>query len=46
MRDLDETSITDEVLQAISGTPDPRTRQISEALVRNLHALIREIEPT
>ncbi len=46
MRDLDETSITDEVLQAISGTPDPRTRQISEALVRHLHAFIREIEPT
>lgn len=46
MRDLDETTITDEVLQAISRTPDARVRDVSEALVRHLHAFVREIEPT
>ncbi|MGK6316707.1 intradiol ring-cleavage dioxygenase [Neorhizobium sp. DT-125] len=46
MRDLDETTITDEVLQAISRTPDARVRDVSEAIVRHLHAFVREIEPT
>jgi hydroxyquinol 1,2-dioxygenase len=46
MRDLDETTITNEVLRVISRTPDARVRQVSEALVRHLHAFVREIEPT
>jgi len=46
MRDLDETTITDEVLRAIAQTPDARVRQISEALVRHLHNFVREIEPS
>jgi hydroxyquinol 1,2-dioxygenase len=46
MRNFDEFTITDAVLQRMAGTKSPRTRQISEALVRHLHAFVREIEPT
>ena len=46
MRNFDEFTITDAVLQRIAGAKDPRIRQISEALVRHLHAFVREIEPT
>ncbi|MBZ9648374.1 hydroxyquinol 1,2-dioxygenase [Sphingobium sp. 3R8] len=43
---LDETTITDAVLSSISDTASLRTRQISSALIRHLHAFIREVEPT
>ena len=46
MRNFDEFTITDAVLQRIAGAREPRIRQISEALVRHLHAFVREIEPT
>lgn len=46
MRDFDERSITDAVLEQVAKAPDPRVRQISEAAVRHLHAFIREVEPT
>jgi hydroxyquinol 1,2-dioxygenase len=46
MRDLDENSITRAVLERVSGATNPRARQISEALVRHLHAFVKEIEPT
>lgn len=46
MRDLDEQSITNEVLGAVSRTADPRVQQVSKALIRYLHAFIREVEPT
>jgi len=46
MRDLNESTITNAVLQRVSGARDPRVRQISEALVRHLHAFIGEVEPT
>jgi hydroxyquinol 1,2-dioxygenase len=46
MRNTDETTITKAVLDSFAGTPDARTRTISEALVRHLHAFVREIEPT
>lgn len=46
MRELDELTITDEVLARLADTPDPRVRQVSQALVRHLHAFLREIEPT
>jgi hydroxyquinol 1,2-dioxygenase len=46
MRDFDETSITDAVLERLSATPDPRMRQVSQALVRHLHAFVREVEPS
>lgn len=46
MRDLDETSITAAVLERVGQAASPRARHISEALVRHLHAFVREIEPT
>jgi hydroxyquinol 1,2-dioxygenase len=46
MRDFDEHSITEAVLERVGGASSPRVREISEALVRHLHAFIREVEPT
>jgi hydroxyquinol 1,2-dioxygenase len=46
MIDVDETTITQAVLDRLTGCPSPRLRQVSEALVRHLHAFVREIEPT
>jgi hydroxyquinol 1,2-dioxygenase len=46
MRNFDEDNITQAVLDRLSGCTDPRTRQISEALVRHLHAFVKEIEPS
>jgi hydroxyquinol 1,2-dioxygenase len=46
MRNFDEFTITDAVLEQVAGAADPRARQVSEALVRHLHAFVREIEPT
>lgn len=43
---FDETNITQAVLEHVSNAPDARVRQVSEALVRHLHAFIREIEPS
>jgi hypothetical protein len=41
MRNFNENTITNAVLDRISGAGDPRVRQISEALVRHLHAFAR-----
>jgi hydroxyquinol 1,2-dioxygenase len=46
MRNFDESNITDAVRQRVATAPNPRTRAISDALVRHLHAFVREIEPT
>ena len=46
MIDLDETTITNAVLARVQAATNPRVRQVSEALVRHLHAFIREVEPT
>lgn len=46
MRDLNEHTLTDEVISRFAGCKNPRTKQISEALVRHLHAFVREIEPS
>ena len=46
MREFDEATITDAVLERVADAPDPRARQVSQALVKHLHAFIREIEPT
>src|SRR5256886_11151971 len=46
MRNFNEQTITDAVVERISGARDPRVQQISEALVRHLHAFVREIRPT
>ncbi len=41
-----EAGVTPAVLQAMSGSPDERIRQVTGALVRHLHAFIREVKPT
>ena len=41
-----ETKITEAARTSVSGTMDVRLRQISDALIRHLHAFIREVEPT
>jgi hydroxyquinol 1,2-dioxygenase len=46
MREFDEATITDAVLERVANTPDPRARRVSQALVKHLDAFIREIEPT
>lgn len=46
MQEFDETTITEAVLARVRGAPDARVRQVSEALVRHLHAFIREVAPT
>lgn len=46
MRNFDESNITEAVRDRVSAAPDPRARAISDALVRHLHAFVREIEPT
>jgi hydroxyquinol 1,2-dioxygenase len=46
VREFDEATITDAVLERVAGTREPRLLQVSQALVKHLHAFIREIEPT
>jgi len=46
MRNFDEDTITQAVLARVAGAASPRVRAVSEALVRHLHAFVREVEPT
>jgi hydroxyquinol 1,2-dioxygenase len=46
LRNFNENTITDAVLERISGAGGPRVKQVSEALVRHLHAFVREVRPT
>jgi len=46
MRNFDEDNITAAVLARLSSCTAPRTKAVSEALVRHLHAFVREVEPT
>ncbi|WP_266031746.1 dioxygenase family protein [Brucella intermedia] len=46
MPDSDKFTITQAVRDRLLGAQDPRILQISDALVRHLHAFLREIEPT
>ncbi|HEY0910645.1 MAG TPA: intradiol ring-cleavage dioxygenase, partial [Bradyrhizobium sp.] len=46
MRNFNENTITGAVLDRIAGSNQPRIKQISEALVRHLHAFVREVRPT
>jgi hydroxyquinol 1,2-dioxygenase len=41
-----EAALTDEVLASFNGTPDPRTRELLQALVRHVHAFAREVRLT
>ena len=46
MRAIDEYTITDAVIEQMSGTPNPRLKQIMEILVKHLHAFAREADLT
>ncbi len=46
MRNFDESNITAAVLARLVHSASPRSREISSALVRHLHAFVREIEPS
>src|ERR1700761_7939914 len=46
MRNFDENSITDAVLDRFKDTPDPRLKEIMNSIVRHLHDCVREIEPS
>ncbi|WP_315721583.1 MULTISPECIES: intradiol ring-cleavage dioxygenase [unclassified Bradyrhizobium] len=46
MRNFNETTITDAVLERLAGASDARIKQVSAALVRHLHAFVREVRPT
>ena len=46
MRNFNEFTITSAVLERLKDASDARTHQISAALVRHLHAFIREVEPS
>lgn len=46
MRNLTEHNTTDAVLGAWSRNPDPRFREIMDAMIRHLHAFVREVQLT
>lgn len=46
MRNFNEETITAAVLARFADSTSPRVREVSETLVRHLHAFVREIRPT
>ena len=46
MRNLNQDTITQAVLERFADTPDPRLKEIMNALVRHLHAFAREVKLT
>ncbi|MEJ8823712.1 intradiol ring-cleavage dioxygenase [Variovorax humicola] len=46
MRNLNQHTITDAVIDRFADTPDPRLKQILTSLVRHLHDFAREVELT
>lgn len=41
-----EDQLVRTVLESFDGTPDPRLKQVTQALVRHLHAFLREVRLT
>jgi hydroxyquinol 1,2-dioxygenase len=46
MRDFNEKSITDAVIQRFNGAENARVKQICESVVRHLHDLVRDVRPS
>lgn len=46
MRNLTEANVTEAVIQTFAQTPNPRLKEIMTALVKHLHAFIREVNLT
>ena len=44
--DITEDTVTDAVVESFAGAPDARLRELLGAVVRHLHAAVRETEPT
>ena len=46
MRDFNETNATEAVIERMSDCDDPRLKEIMTSVVKHLHAVVREVEPT
>lgn len=46
MEPMTEDRLTDEVVARLAATPDPRLREVMQALVRHLHAFAKEVRLT
>jgi protocatechuate 3,4-dioxygenase beta subunit len=46
MRNLTESNLTDAVVAQTKGCKEARTRRAIESIIRHLHAIVREVEPT
>jgi hydroxyquinol 1,2-dioxygenase len=46
MRNLNEQTVTQAVLDLISGTPDPRLKFVLTSLITHLHNFAREVNLT
>lgn len=46
MTDASQDAITALALQSVAGAASPRAREVSEALIRHLHAFVREVAPS
>ena len=46
VRTINENTVTDAVIEQMSGTPDPRFKEIMASLVRHLHDFGREVDLT
>lgn len=46
MTDASQDAITALALQSVGGAASPRARQVSESLIRHLHAFVREVAPS
>jgi hydroxyquinol 1,2-dioxygenase len=46
MSDYNQERLTQDVLDAFAGTPDPRLRELMSALVKHIHAFAREVDLT
>jgi len=46
VRNLNQDTLTDAVIARLSGTPDPRLKEIMTSLVSHLHAFAREVKLT
>jgi hydroxyquinol 1,2-dioxygenase len=46
MRDFNENTATEIVVERLAGCPDPRLRAVMESVIRHLHAIVRETRLT
>ena len=46
MRNIDQHTITEAVLQSLAATPDPRLKQVMSSLITHLHDFVREVKLT